>query len=258
MDKQADSSQTMAATDEVHEGVRSLQDYGFYVVERSLSEEKAAQTAQVLDELIARGKAAQLEGFGYHLSPACNFDARLGDVYAEPRVLAVAEALFQDEARLTSSGARVSDRSDMPRLTWHTHPFSPEEEPTEENPLRAGTPISHLVYGWYMEGCSPESGPLIVLPRRYDDVVNRAIGGANEAWPNEVAVNCAPGSCVLFTTDLWHSALAGSSERRRHLLGGHLQAAGDTRVHKEDVVHEGAAIEEAASENRAFARLIGR
>lgn len=245
------------SVDEVQEGVRSLKERGFYVVERSLSEEQAAQTAQVLDDLIESGQANTLEGFGYHVSPACNFNARLCDAYAEPRVIAIAEALFEAEARLVSSGARISDHSDMPRLTWHTHPFVPEEEPIEANPLRQGKPITHLVFGRYMEGCSTESGPLIVLPRRYDETVNRALG-ATEAWPGEVVVSCPPGSCVMFTTDLWHSALAGTSERRRHLLGGHLHSASDPRVHREDVVHEGPHIEEAVRRNPAFARLLGR
>ena len=246
------------SVDEVQEGVRSLKERGFYVVERSLSEEQAAQAAQVLDDLIESGQAKNLEGFGYHVSPACNFDARLCDVYAEARVIAIAEALFEAEARLVSSGSRISDRSNMPRLTWHTHPYVPEEEPIEANPLRQGKPITHLVYGWYMEGCSMESGPLIVLPRRYDETVNRAIGAANEAWPGEVVVSCPPGSCVMFTTDLWHSALAGTDERRRHLLGGHLHSARDPRPHREDVVHEGPHIEEAVQRNSAFARLLGQ
>jgi hypothetical protein len=260
MSQQLTPTQPVVSPDQVQEGVRSLQERGFYIIERSLTEEQAAEKSQIMDDVIASedSRSGKMGDFGYHIGQPCAADTRLCDMYANPLAIAIAEAIFGAEARLKDSGARISDRSSAPRITWHTHPYTTAEEPIAENPLRQGKPITRLLYGWYMDGCSPESGPLIVLPRRYDDTVNRALGGPHEAWPGEIIVSCPPGSCVMFTTDLWHSAMAGTSERRRHLCGGHLQSVLDTRSHREDGVFEGPAVEEAVQRNPEFARLLGR
>ena len=240
----------------VRKGVASLLERGYCVVEGSLDARQCALATEVLDGLIAGGQAHET-AMGYVIHPLCTRDGRIHDLFCDPTVLAIMAGVFEDDVRLMHSGSRVSDQR-SPRLGWHAHPYTAEESqiPPGDH-LRGSRPV-RLLCNWYVDGSTPESGPLVVLPRRYDDPLAPPALGRGEPWPGEVAVTCAPGSAVIFSIDLWHCALAGTADGRRRLFGGHFQGWNNPRPHREDQVHEGPVIEASFGRNPTFAGLLQR
>ena len=243
----------------VQEGVDSLLENGFTIVERSLSPEQCDVAAQLLDDLVTSGQAQEYGGaggFGYSIHPLLTLEGRLADFYADPLVIAIMEKLFNDDAHLVHTGARLSDATHTPRIGWHDHRYWDEQAQANNGPDTRGEYPKRVLAAWYVEGCTIESGPLIALPRRYDDLIAPPSDDFNVAWPGEVDVICPPGSCVIFTNDLWHSAKAGTDGKRRHLFGSHFQGWNNPRVHGEDHVHEGPEVEAAYERNPLFAHIM--
>jgi len=240
----------------VNEGVASLLENGFYVIEEALPPDHCRDAAQVLDDMIQRGQAREIPQFGFAIHPLCGQDSRLADVFCNPLAIAILGELFGEEPRLVHTGARVSEASQAPRIGWHVHRYNESENLLPaESPDRGVRPKRALA-GWYLEGCSPETGPLVVWPRRFNDKLAAPFADHGAAWPGEVHVSCPPGSCVLFTCDLWHAAIAGTTDIRRHLFGAHFQGRSITRKHQEDHLFEGDAVERAMAANPDFGRLI--
>lgn len=240
----------------VEAGVTALRERGYCVVECALNTASCILAAKVLDELIAGGQARDA-GSGYVIHPLCTRDARFHPLFCHPLVLGIMAELFGEPPRLAHSGSRVTDPHHRERLRWHIHPFTPEEQQIRPGDPRRGAAPQRLLCNWYVEGLSLELGPLLVLPRRYDDPLAPPIEDRATCWPGEVAVTCPPGSAVLFTTELWHAALPGSGGLRRRLFGGHFQGALNRRAHCEDQVHSGAVIQRARSVCPAFSSLLG-
>jgi hypothetical protein len=240
---------------EVREGVESLLERGFCVVEGSLSEEDRKLAADVLDGLILSGGARDV-GNGWVIHPLCTRDARINALFCDPTVLGIMAALFEDEVRLMHSGSRVTDACHTTRLGWHSHPFTKEESETAFGDPRRGTRPQRVLCNWYVDGSTEESGPLLAYPRRFDDPVAPPFPDRNASWPGEAAVVCPPGSAVIFSIDLWHAALPGTAGGRRRLFGGHFQGRNNSRPHREDQVQEGAVIEESIRRSPVFAGLL--
>jgi len=245
----------------VREAVESLLERGFCVIENSLSPAQCIEATQLLDDLVSKGQREEYGGpggFGFVIHPLLTREGRLADFYCDPTALAIMEQLFGDEPHLVHTGARLSDATHTPRIGWHTHRYS-----DEENALNTATEVrgeypKRVLAAWYVEGTGPESGPLVVLPRRYDDPLAPPSDDFNVAWPGEVDVHCPPGSCVIFTNELWHAAKAGTSGKRRHLFGSHFQGWNNAREHREDHFHVGPEIVAAKARNPVFARIIAR
>lgn len=243
--------------DRVAAGVAGLLERGFCIVEESLDAEARRVAAEVLDGLITDGQARDV-GNGYVIHPLVTRDARIHDLFLDPTVLGIMAALFQDEPLLKHSGSRVTDRYHTARLGWHIHPAAREEQQIQPGDPRRGVRPRRVLCNWYVEGLSPESGPLLVLPRQYDDLLAPPLEDRGVAWPSEVAVSCPPGSAVIFSIDVWHAALPGTGGGRRRLFGGHFQGRNDNLPHGEDQVQEGPIVEEGIARNSSFARLMGR
>lgn len=245
----------------VQEGVDSLLERGFTIIENSLSPAQCRVAAELLDGLVDNGQAIEAGGeggFGYAIHPLLTREGRLADFYCDPLGIAIMEKLFDDEAHLVHTGARLSDATHTPRIDWHQHRYLGEGNALDSGAQGRGEYPKRVLMGWYVEGCTPESGPLVVLPRRYDDPLAAPSDDFNGVWPGEVEVNCPPGSCVIFTIELWHAAKAGTSGKRRRLFGSHFQGWNNPRFHHEDHIHDGPEIEAACARNPAFAHLIKR
>lgn len=246
----------------IEEGIRSILENGYYVIENALSPDQCSYTVQLLDEMIERGESdgnGEEGGFGYHISPLCPRHTHFCDILCDPIVLGVAAGVLEDEPILKVNGTRVSQTGlHTARLGWHIHRYTAEENTISSSNTERGARPRRLVCTWYMEGCNAASGPLVVLPRRFDDPLAPPLGDTGIAWPGEVHVSCPPGSAVLFTTDLWHAAITGTSREFRHLIGVHFQGKHNPRPHQEDEAFEGPAIEAAVRDNPIFARMLGR
>lgn len=244
---------------QVQEGVESLLERGYYIIPEALNSAEIALATEVLDTIVAEGQAGDGGGgFGYAIHPLVTRDARISDLFCHPLALAILGALFEDAVRLMHSGSRITDARHTPRLGWHIHRPSAEECDLHPGDTVRGAYPRRALLNYYLEGLTPETGPLVALPRRYDDPLAPPSPDMHTPWPGEAAVTCPPGSAVLFTTDMWHAALAGTNGNRRRLFGGHWQGWSVTELHREDQMQEGPEVEEAIARNPIFAGLMRR
>ena len=241
----------------VSEGVASLLERGYCVVPGSLSEAQCALAREVLDSLVEAGEARDV-GNGFVIHPLCTRDTWIADLFCDPTVLGIMAALFQDDVRLMHSGSRITDGCHTARLGWHIHPYDATEQTLAPGDPRRGERPRRVLCNWYVDGSTAESGPLLALPRRFDDPLAPPLADRTAAWPGEVAVECPPGSAVIFSIHLWHAALPGTNGQRRRLFGGHFQGWSNPQPHREDQVQEGPVIEESVRRNPVFASLMRR
>src|SRR5437762_11919029 len=136
---------TIANPQQVRQGLESLLERGFCVVERSLSPEQCTLATGVLDGLITDGQARQIGDSDHVIHPLCTRDGRINDLVGEPTVLGIMAALFADEVWLAHSGSRVTEPHHPPslrgvpgRLGWHRHPYTAEEAQIPAGDSRRG------------------------------------------------------------------------------------------------------------------------
>ncbi len=221
-----------------------------------------AAAGKVIDEIIDRGQAGDHPGFGYAIHPLLTKDRRLGRWIADPFLLAVCSAVIGDEAVIVHSGSRVVDarhRIEGGRLGWHNHAATPDLINIQPGDPRRGRKPTRLLFGWTFDGSDAETGALVVIPRRYDDLLAPPSSARGQAWPGEVEVDQPAGTAAIFTVDLWHSAKwPVSSSRRRRGMGCHVQGRNDPTPHPEDQVHAGPEIDAACAEFPTLARSLRR
>jgi hypothetical protein len=238
----------------------SLLKRGFAVVPALMDEAERAFACRVHDEILASGRAADSGVFGHGIHPLSSIDPRLCHIFAHPLATAICARALDDRVVLKHTGSRVSDAEQRrlgARIPWHNHQFTPELRQIAPGDPRRGERPRRLLYGWYLDGSTVESGALVALPRRWDDPLAPLSHDHTSPWPGEVLVEAPPGSLILFTIDLWHSATTGTTGGRRRLTGAHIQAASCRDPHPEDHPFEGAAIEQAKREHPGLAALLG-
>ena len=200
---------------------------GFCAYESVLSASEQDQIRRALDGY-CQAKNGTTEGFGVAIHPLLAQIPELAPFLAHPLIVDTLAAVLQDDVHLVHAGARVSNEASYPRLHWHQHyGWDESEVPGRPRPTRA-------LAGFYVDGTSDESGPLIILPRRFDEPIGPMRGGEFEAWPGEVEINLAPGSISIFDTTLWHAAKTGTKPGLRRLFGAHFQGWSNPRPHIED------------------------
>ena len=140
------------------------------------------------------------------------------------------EEVLQDDVRLAHSGAAVFDNSlTNPVLThWHVHYAwdIPDSGLQRDNPER-------ILCNIYVDGSSVEVGPLIVLPRRLNESVDKK-GDVSLDWEGQDVVEVPPGAAVIFDTAVWHCSRRGSAGGIRRIWGGHYQGWSNSTSHPED------------------------
>jgi hypothetical protein len=236
----------------------SLLERGFAVVPSLMDESERSLACRVHDEIVAGGRASNNGVFGYGIHPLSAIDPRLCHIFTHPLATAICAHVFGDRVVLKHTGSRVSDAEQRrlgQRIPWHNHQFTPELRDIAPGDARRGERPRRLLYGWYLDGSTVEAGALVVLPRRWDDPLAPPSSDRQAPWPGEVHVEAPPGSLILFTIDLWHSATTGTTGGRRRLTGAHVQAAGCTDAHPEDHRFEGEGVDEARRRHPAFAQL---
>jgi hypothetical protein len=116
--------------------------------------------------------------------------------------------------------------------------------------------IERILEGVYVEGSNAAIGPLVVLPRRYNDPLSEPAGEYTEEWPGQMDVEAPPGSAVIFDTALWHTARRGNQPGIRHLFGAHYQGWSNPTPHPEDNTCDGPLIEPHKRTNAALRSLL--
>jgi len=169
--------------------------------------------------------APPMKGFGFNIHPLLPRISELKRFLLHPVLLQTLGDIFGEEAVLKHGGARLSDQNCDAAIGWHDHySWDPSNIPQR-------TRCERVLAGVYVDGSNAESGPLTVIPRRFNEPLGTVPAGDD---PREIAVNCAPGTMVIFDTALWHRAKRGSNPVIRHLFGAHYMPQSDKRVHPED------------------------
>jgi len=251
------SYSTMDITREVSE----VLERGYCVLPSFLTPQQCQEVRDVHDQLVAAGVGRDLGDNGILIHPLLPTDARLSWLFSQPRIIAICAQALGSEVVLKHTGSRI-DRAGVPgsltRCGWHNHAFTPELNAIKSGDVRRGSRPTRLLTLFYPDGSSPEIGPLVVLPRRWDDPLAPPPGvEIMEAWPGEVVVEAPPGSAVIFTTDLWHSGMIGNRQRCRRLTGAHIQARSCAQTHPEDHVFDTPSLTAACRELPLLAELLG-
>ncbi len=122
----------------------------------------------------------------------------------------------------------MSSEVSEPTINWHDHySWDPKGVAGRER-------IERVLFGCYVNGSTPGSGPLVVYPRRFDEPAVRPHVNDFGDWPGQVVVEAPPGSAVIFDTALWHTARRGSEPGFRYLWGAHVQGWHSPKPHPED------------------------
>ncbi len=131
--------------------------------------------------------------------------------------LSVARAVLGPQVQIHASVLRIAYSGlKNQNVEWHFHQRV-VPDPIPPFFLRPVV-LDNLVY---LDELTPETGPLVVLPRSH--LVDEDLpSGDHSDKPGQVIVTCPAGSCVTSHSSLWHKALApaeGSPKRRLLIFG---------------------------------------
>jgi hypothetical protein len=238
---------------------QSILEQGYAVLERVYSERDCAEIRQIFQDAWQRSGRPQAGGsFGFVMHPVLKYAPELARFYARAEIVDALHDIFQDAPRLAHSGGLMSDGSR--RFTeWHYH-RSDITQPDAWNMDRTDRPagVERVLANSYIDGSNDERGPLLLYPRRIDDVLAPPHAIRSGDWPGQTVVYCPPGSIVIFEHSVWHAARPSRSSGLRHLFGGHYQAWSNSAPHREDNHCESAELERFKNVYPLFRSLVER
>lgn len=238
---------------------QSVLQKGYVVLERVYSERDCRELRTIFNAVWERaGKPGTGNTFGFVMHPVLKYAPELASFYARQEVIDALSDIFQDAPRLAHSGALMSDSSRQ-FTEWHYH-RSDSVEDSAWNPERTDRPagIERVLGNVYIDGSNDELGPLLLYPRRIDEVLAppHAHSNRNGDWPGQTIVYCPPGSMVIFEQSVWHAARPARVSGLRHLWGGHYQAWSNPAPHREDNHYDGADLQQYKAEYPLFKALV--
>jgi len=239
------------------QAAQAVKHQGHHIVPGLWSPAECRRLRGALDELWRRMRGGACSGdFGFIIHPLLPRMPGLIDLYTRPEVVEMLSAILDDEPRLAHNGALISDhrRTFTP---WHYH-RNDSYEPQVWDPSRAERPgrIQRVLAQVYLDGSNPEVGELLLVPRAVDDPLAPPRVDPQVEWPEQVVVQCPPGSLVIFDQSVFHAARGGACPERRHLVGGHYQGWSDATPHREDNLALSRSVAAAATANPLLARLL--
>jgi hypothetical protein len=241
------------------DAAESILEQGYALLPALLSDADRRFACAVHDDLIAAGRHIDNGIWGYTFHSLSAVDTRLCHLFVHPLLIEISGIVLQDRVVLKHMGSRVQDPAQgiIPqRVLWHNHAFTPDLITIPPGDTRRGQRPTRLLHGFYLDGSSPEIGSLVVLPRRYDDPLAPPSADRQMPWPGEIAVVAPPGSVIIFTADLWHTATFGTHPTRRRLTGTQVQAANCVQPHPEDHDFTTPAMEAAKRRHPALAEAL--
>jgi ectoine hydroxylase-related dioxygenase (phytanoyl-CoA dioxygenase family) len=231
---------------------REVNECGYCVLDAVYDEAECRHIRTFLDRLCEQRGGVSPETPRLVFHPLLQFCPDMGPFFGKAEVIEALTEILQDDVRLTHSGGAVSNEQTKPFITsWHVH-YHWETPPgglAREKPER-------VLCNVYVDGLTPEIGPLIVRPRRLNDPIDPPFPDRGTDWPGQIEVAAPPGSAVIFDTALWHTARRGTRPGLRHLWGGHYQGWHNPRPHPEDNASEHPTLARYKRDLPALRRLI--
>ncbi len=218
-----------------------ISEQGYCVVE-SVYDEKECELIRTIFKDLCRKKGGfsrQQPTISFH--PLLEWAPEMAPFYAKPTLVELMAEVLNDKVRLVHSGAAVFNNNLVsPILSdWHNHYFWP----IPETGLDRRVP-ERILCNIYVDGTTPDVGPLIVLPRKLNDSIICGQGENDTEWKRQKVVSIPPGSAVIFDTAVHHCSRRGNSDGLRHLWGGHYQGWNNPTPHSEDNTAENSTIVE--------------
>ena len=213
---------------------------GYTILEAVYSTRDCAEIRDIFRRCWERAGSPGTGGsFGFVMHPALKYAPELARFYNRADVVAALRNVFQDEPRLAHSGGLMSDSS-RKFTEWHYH-RSDIVDASAWNPNRTDRPadIERVLGNIYIDGSNDEMGPLLLHPRRIDDVLAPPYQERFGDWPGQNVIQCPPGSMVIFDQNVWHAARPAKCSKLRHLFGGHYQGWSNLTPHREDNSYDG-------------------
>ncbi|HVF09446.1 MAG TPA: hypothetical protein VNA16_01510 [Abditibacteriaceae bacterium] len=235
---------------DIHEKAQQVYEQGFCVLEAVYDVGEIREASTLLDGYWEQQGRPPMSDFGIGIHPLAAKVPEIMPYFGRQIVIDVMEAVVRDKVHLVHTGARLSNVDSAAAIGWHNH-YS-----WDKNRLPRRDTIERILAGVYLEGSHPAIGPLVVLPRRYNDPLSEPAGEYTEDWPGQLEVAAPPGSVVVFDTALWHTAKRGASPRVRHLFGAHYQGWSNPAAHPEDNPCDGAQIEPYKRTNAVLRSLL--
>ena len=238
---------------------QSVLEKGYVVLERVYSEQDCREMRAIFREVWERsGKPGTGSTFGFVMHPVLKYAPELARFYARQDVVDALTDVFQDAPRLAHSGALMSDSS-RNFTDWHYH-RSDIYDAHAWNPARTDRPagIERVLGNIYVDGSNDDLGPLLLYPRRIDDVLAPPHTARTGDWPGQTVLYAPPGSMVIFEQSVWHAARPARTNGLRHLFGGHYQAWSNPTPHREDNHYDGEDLQRYKTELPLFKSLVER
>lgn len=208
-----------------HEELRGR---GWCAFEEMYGPREIARIAQRLLTFVEGLDEKGLAGFGVTVYSLVARDRELRREFHEMGALPFVARALGGSLSLRRTGTRISGRTSQERIIWHHHLG------WDEDRLRRRANFERLVCICYLGGTGREQGPLIVLPRAFDDPLQAVPLDPLRPLPEEVELQYPPGTVVVMDAPVLHSARRGSKDGLRVIWGAHCQSSSVALAHPED------------------------
>jgi hypothetical protein len=222
---------------------REIEERGFTVFERLLSEERvAALRAPIARRYAELGSPATyarppLEPApGVEISPVGMVFHELGKHFPDlgpllfaPEVLDAARGVLGPDMYLEYTGAVVA-HGERPFFAWHAHMGGVDNIRFRKEKIFPSYAHSERVTGLiYLDDIDESAGALRVHPRRVTDPTEPPYDPTELDWEGQVELLCDAGTVVLLEQATWHAAMPKRSDRLRAFIAFYLTSAAAPR-----------------------------
>ena len=216
---------------EIERHLARLEVEGFCVIEEvipaaevgAVRDAVLAAVESVAEETLAKAAAVRAQGhrlnaLGVQAVPGLlNLDQSAAPWLAEPRIMAIAGALFGDWVRLSNTAGLVNYPGND-RAYWHADwPYN--QTNAAHIPAPYPDEVLKLSSLWMLSEFSPRTGGTLVVPGSHRARNNPSGGDGvfdrEQPHPSELQISGGPGSVMLFDSRLWHCVARNLSDEPR-------------------------------------------
>ena len=201
---------------DVEEILSRLKLQGWCILAGVISPADVADICGRVEEAVAsQGSPENIRGLGSRKGLLA-FEQSFAPYLADPRILAVTEALFGPHVRISFTTAHISYPGNERGPLHADWPFN--QKNAGHIPAPYPDAIQHLSTLWFLSSFSAETGATIIVPGSHR-TSNNPTGNIGvdpmASYPGEIRAAGEAGSVLLFDSRLWHAAAHNVSDRPR-------------------------------------------
>lgn len=204
------------ATAELHDLQRRLQTDGWCVIEDVIPSDKVDEVRASILATLEQHQQADARNHVGKISGLINYDQSIAPYLAEPRLLALCQALLGQHVRISFTTCMTLFPSDK-RGQWHADwPFN--QQNAGHIPAPYPDMVAHLTTIWMLSPFSPETGATLVVSgshRSNDNPTGNIDIDLFAPYPSEMFISGAAGSVLVMDSRLWHAMSPNRSAEPR-------------------------------------------